>query len=71
MAEQFKINEITNLFLNIASGLKLEDLSENEINLLRKSFGDDWKAAVFPATVFSSNGEDKKRNDIDLEDLPF
>lgn len=61
MAERFQINEITNLLSNIASGLKLEDLSKNEINLLRKSFGDDWKAAVFPATVFSSDGEDNER----------
>lgn len=40
--EQPKIDEVTNLLLNMQSGLLPENLSKDEIDLLRNKFGENW-----------------------------
>lgn len=44
--ELFNNAEFDNLLLNMAAGLKPEDLSEHEVWLIKDSYGDDWKKTL-------------------------
>ncbi len=36
------IDDVTNLLLNMSGGLLPEDLSEEEVNMLKEKYGEDW-----------------------------
>jgi hypothetical protein len=39
---QFTFNELQNLLLNMSSGLLPENLTQNEIELLKEYYGENW-----------------------------
>jgi hypothetical protein len=41
-----EFNELENLLLNLASGLPIENLSKQEIELLEKEYGENWKNLI-------------------------